>query len=77
MGLWEAGVIIVAMSLASGIISLWIRSRYKLSYKDIKKRLNDLESSAENSSLEQRVQVLEKIVTDQQSSTLDRKISSL
>ena len=73
---WAGIVIIVFLSIASGLVSQWIRARYRARRSEFDARLSTLESQTDLVKLEERVRVLESIVTDHKSN-LREKIDSL
>lgn len=73
---WAGIVIIVFLSIASGLVSQWIRARYRARKSEFDARLNALESQTDLVQLEERVRVLESIVTDHKSN-LREKIDAL
>ena len=62
--MWGGIVMIVFLSIASSLISQWIRARYRTRKSEYDARLSALESQTDLVQLEERVQVLESIVTD-------------
>lgn len=62
--MWGGIVMIVFLSIASSLISQWIRARYRTRKSEYDARLSALESQTDLAQLEERVQVLESIVTD-------------
>jgi len=62
--MWGGIVLIVFLSIASSLISQWIRARYRTRKSEYDARLSALESQTDLTQLEERVQVLESIVTD-------------
>lgn len=62
--MWAGIVMIVFLSIASSLISQWIRARYRTRKSEYDARLSALESQTDLAQLEERVQVLESIVTD-------------
>ena len=62
--MWGGIVLIVFLSIASSLISQWIRARYRTRKGEYDARLSALESQTDLTQLEERVQVLESIVTD-------------
>ncbi|MXZ44462.1 MAG: hypothetical protein F4Z01_05750 [Gammaproteobacteria bacterium] len=76
MYMWGGIVLIVFLSVASSLISQWIRARYRARKSDVDARLSALEAQTDLDQLEERVRVLESIVTDPQGN-LRTKIDSL
>ena len=74
--LWSAIVIIVFLSITSGLLSQWIRVRYKARNNEFEARLSSLEEQTNIAQLNERIRVLESIVTDHQSN-LRKKIDAL
>lgn len=74
--MWGGIVLIVFLSVASSLISQWIRARYRARKSDVDARLSALEAQTDLDQLEERVRVLESIVTDPQGN-LRTKIDSL
>ncbi|MYD45165.1 MAG: hypothetical protein F4W92_02275 [Gammaproteobacteria bacterium] len=74
--MWAGIVMIVFLSIASSLISQWIRARYRSRKSEFDSRISALESQTDLVQLEERVRVLESIVTDPQSS-LRKNIDSL
>ena len=62
--MWGGIVLIVFLSIASSLISQWIRTRYRTRKSEYDARLSALESQTDLAQLEERVQILESIVTD-------------
>ena len=73
---WGAIVIIVFLSITSGLLSQWIRVRYKARNNEFEARLSSLEEQTNIAQLNERIRVLESIVTDHQSN-LRKKIDAL
>ena len=74
--MWGGIVMIVFLSIASSLISQWIRARYRTRKSEYDARLSALESQTDLVQLEERVQVLESIVTDPKNN-LRKNIDSL
>ncbi|MCY3541930.1 MAG: hypothetical protein OXH31_08515 [Gammaproteobacteria bacterium] len=74
--MWGGIVMIVFLSIASSLISQWIRARYRSRKSDFDTRLSALESQSDVVQLEERVRVLESIVTDPRRN-LQKNIDSL
>ena len=74
--MWAGIVMIVFLSIASSLMSQWIRARYRTRKSEYDARLSALESQTDLVQLEERVQVLESIVTDPKSN-LRKNIDSL
>lgn len=62
--MWGGIVMIVFLSIASSLISQWIRARYRARKSAYDARLSALESQTDLAQLVERVQVLESIVSD-------------
>lgn len=62
--MWGSIVIIVFLSIASSLVSQWIRARSRTRKSEFDTRLNALEEQSDLVLLEERVRVLESIVTD-------------
>lgn len=76
MYIWGGIVLIVFLSLASSLIPQWIRARNRARKSDVDARLSALEAQTDLDQLEERVRVLESIVTDPRGN-LREKIDSL
>lgn len=74
--MWGSIVIIVFLSIVSSLVSQWIRARYRSQKSDFDTRLNALEEQTDLVHLEERVRVLESIVTDPKRN-LQAKIDTL
>ena len=74
--MWVAIVSIVFLAISSRLISQWIRAHYKARKSDFDARLKALEAHSDSVQLDERVRVLESIVTDHQGS-LRQKIDAL
>jgi phage shock protein C len=64
MSMWTAIVMIVLISVAGGVASNFARARSKMAQRDLLQN-NSGETVAEIEALKRRIEVLEKIVTDQ------------
>lgn len=74
--MWASIVMIVFLSIASSLISQWIRTRYRAPKSEFEARLNTLEEQSDLVQLEELVRVLESIITDP-NTNLSKNIESL
>lgn len=74
--MWGAIVSIVFLAIASKLISQWIHARYRATRGDFDARLKALEEHSQIGQLDERIRVLESIVTDHKGN-LRQKIDAL